>query len=76
MLVAYMPKEKLLYNADLYSPPAAGAAPPAAPTIGMRTLHENMKKLKLDVQQHIPTHGRIGTNEEFLKLMSGATRTN
>ena len=77
MLIAYMPKEKLLYNADLYSPPAPGVTPPATPTIGMRTLHENMKKLKLDVQQHIPTHGRIGTNEEFLRLVGGAAvRTN
>ena len=27
MLVAYLPKEKLLMNADIYSPPAQGPAP-------------------------------------------------
>ena len=27
MLIAYLPKEKILFNADLYSPPAQGAAP-------------------------------------------------
>jgi hypothetical protein len=26
MLIAYLPKEKILVNADLYTPPAQGAA--------------------------------------------------
>jgi glyoxylase-like metal-dependent hydrolase (beta-lactamase superfamily II) len=67
MLIAYLPKEKILFNADLYSPPAQGAAP-AAPTPGMRTLRENIRKLKLDVAQHAPAHGRVGTHEEFMRL--------
>jgi hypothetical protein len=71
MLMAYLPKEKILLNADLYSPPAQGAAPPTA-TNGMRTLYRNMVKLKLDVDQHVPIHGRVGTNKEFLKIV-GAT---
>jgi hypothetical protein len=75
MLMAYLPKEKILFNADLYSPPAQGAPAPAAPTIAMRTLHENMKKLKLDVAQHVPVHGRIGTNEEFLRLVAPTVKT-
>ena len=69
MLVAYLPKEKILFNADLYSPPAQGAAP-APPTPGMRTLYQNMRKLKLDVAQHAPAHGRVGTNDEFVKIVS------
>jgi len=70
MLMAYLPKEKILLNADLYSPPAAGAPTPA-PTNGMRTLYRNMLKLKLDVEQHVPVHGRVGTNAEFLKIVGG-----
>jgi hypothetical protein len=31
-----------------------------------------MVKLKLDVDQHVPIHGRAGTNAEFLKIV-GAT---
>ena len=71
MLIAYLPKEKILINADLYSPPAQGAP---APTAGMRTLYQNMRKQKLDVARHVPIHGRVGTNEEFLKIVgqSGA----
>jgi len=69
MLIAYLPKEKILFNADLYSPPAQGA-PPAAPSASMRTLQQNIKKLKLDVQQHVPAHGRIGTHEEFMRIVT------
>ena len=75
MLMAYLPKEKILFHADLYSPPAQGA-PPAVPTAGMRTLHQNMLKLKLDVAQHVPTHGRVGTNDEFAKMFAKTDKTN
>jgi len=68
MLMVYLPKEKILINADLYSPPAPGAPTPAA-TAGMRTLYQNMRKQKLDVARHVPIHGRPGTNEEFLKIV-------
>ncbi len=73
MLMAYLPKEKILINADLYSPPAPGAPAPV-PTAGMRTLYQNMRKQKLDVVQHVPIHGRVGTNDEFLTIVgqSGA----
>ena len=67
MLMAYLPKEKILINADLYSPPQG--APTPAPTAGMRTLYQNMLKQKLDVVQHVPIHGRVGTNDEFLKIV-------
>jgi hypothetical protein len=67
--MAYLPKEKILVNADLYSPPQPGAQLPA-PTLGMRTLFQNMLKLKLDVAQHVPIHGRAGTNDEFVKIVS------
>jgi len=26
-------------------------------------------KLKLDVDQHVPIHGRVGSNAEFLKIV-------
>jgi hypothetical protein len=71
MLMAYLPKEKILINADLYSPPAPGAPPPAS-TAAMRTLYQNMRKQKLDVAWHVPIHGRAGSNEEFLKIVGQA----
>jgi len=75
MLMAYLPKEKILLNADLYSPPAQGAQPPT-PTATMRTLYQNILKLKLDVAQHVPAHGRVGTNEEFTRMFAKTDKTN
>jgi L-ascorbate metabolism protein UlaG (beta-lactamase superfamily) len=72
MLAAYLPRERILINADLYSPPAQGALP--APTAAMRTLYQNMLKQKLDVARHVPIHGRVGTNDEFLKIVGQASR--
>jgi glyoxylase-like metal-dependent hydrolase (beta-lactamase superfamily II) len=73
MLVAYLPKEKILVNADLYSPPAQGAQPPATPTPASLVLNNNIRRLGLDVAQHVPIHGRVGTNDEFVKIV-GAPR--
>lgn len=69
MLMVYLPREKMLINADLYSPPEPGAQPPAKPTASMLTLYQNMRKYELDVTQHVPIEGRVGSNDEFLKLL-------
>ena len=69
MLMAYLPKEKILVNADLYTPPAPGAQPPATPNASTITLYQNIQRLKLDVAQHVPIHGRPGPNDEFLKIV-------
>jgi glyoxylase-like metal-dependent hydrolase (beta-lactamase superfamily II) len=68
MLMVYLPTEKILVNADLYSPPAPGAAAPP-PNPSMITFNQNIKRLKLDVATHLPIHGRMGTNDEFVKIM-------
>jgi hypothetical protein len=41
----------------------------------MRTLQQNIRKLKLDPLRHAPAHGRVGTHDEFMKLVSNNTRT-
>jgi hypothetical protein len=69
MLMVYLPKEKILVNADLYTPPATPDQAPPAPTPGMMTLYQNIRLQKLDVAQHVPLHGRIGANDEFLKIV-------
>ena len=72
MLMVYLPKEKILINADLYVPPEPGAQP-TPPTAGMRTLNLNAKKLKFDVAQHVSIAGRrVGSNDEFVKLIGNA----
>lgn len=68
MLMVYLPSEKILINADMYSPPAAGAPAPAL-TPGMRTLWENIQRLKLDVVWHVPIHGKAGPMDDFMKIV-------
>ena len=74
MLVAYLPRERVLVNADLYSPPAQGAPLPAA-NPNMRALQQTIQRLRLDVAQHVPIHGRVGTHDEFVKIV-GQPATN
>jgi glyoxylase-like metal-dependent hydrolase (beta-lactamase superfamily II) len=71
MLVVYLPREKMLINADLYGPPAPNAAPAPA-SAAARNLRDNVVRLKLDVAQHVPIHGRVGTHEEFMKITAPA----
>ena len=72
MLLVYLPKEKILVNADLYSPPAAGAPAPAV-NANMRTLRQNIQRLKLDVGQHVPIHGVPGPNDQFVRIIGSSS---
>jgi glyoxylase-like metal-dependent hydrolase (beta-lactamase superfamily II) len=60
MLIGYLPREKVLIEADVYTPAAAGA--PAGPVVRENVnLYENIERLKLEVQQITPLHGRLVT---------------
>jgi hypothetical protein len=74
MLIAFLPQQRILFNADLYSPQPQGPAPAATPSV--KTLQQNIAKWKLDVVQHVPAHGRVATQEEFLKVIGAAVKTN
>jgi glyoxylase-like metal-dependent hydrolase (beta-lactamase superfamily II) len=57
LIVAYLPKEKILVEADAFNPPAqANAPPPNPPTANNTNLVENIERLKLDVETIIPIH--------------------
>jgi glyoxylase-like metal-dependent hydrolase (beta-lactamase superfamily II) len=57
LLVAYLPKERILVEADAFNPPADKNAPVARPLSPYNlNLVDNMKRLKLDVQRIIPIH--------------------
>ena len=70
MLIAYLPTEKILVNADLYSPPAAGALPPSA-NASMRSLYQNIERLNLDVERHVGVHGQVGSHADFVRIVGG-----
>jgi glyoxylase-like metal-dependent hydrolase (beta-lactamase superfamily II) len=75
MLMAYLPKEKILIETDAYNPqPADAARPPAISPLFM-TLYDNIQRLKLDVVQIAPLHGRLVTHND-LRAAVGKTSTN
>jgi glyoxylase-like metal-dependent hydrolase (beta-lactamase superfamily II) len=58
IIMAYLPKEKLLVEADVYIPAAPNAAPPAQPNPNNVNLYDNIERLNLAVDQILPMHGR------------------
>ena len=72
MLIAYLPKEKILFTAD-FNVPAPGQA--VSPSIA--TLVENIERLKLDFDRHVMVHApnpdRPMTKADLLEL---AKKTN
>jgi hypothetical protein len=39
----------------------------------MRSLQQNMQRLKLDVAQHVPIHGQVGTAQQFAQIVGRGT---
>jgi glyoxylase-like metal-dependent hydrolase (beta-lactamase superfamily II) len=64
MLVGYLPKEKVLIEADVYNP-AAADAPPGPVVQESVNLYANIQRLKLDVRQITPLHGRLVTIDDL-----------
>jgi hypothetical protein len=63
ILVAYLPREKILFQADLLNPAANGTIPIAQDvTI---SFSENLEKLGLQVEKIYGVHGRMATLDEL-----------
>ena len=58
-LMVHLPKEKILIEADAYTPGAPNSPPPAKPNDLHVNLVQNIERLKLDVEQILPLHGRM-----------------
>ena len=57
MLMVYLPKQKILLEADAYNPPAQPPAGPAAVISPYNlSLLDNVARLKIDVERIIPVH--------------------
>src|SRR2546427_3178933 len=58
MLMVYLPREKVLAEADAYSPPETPTTPLIEPKVPYAaSLYDNIQRLKLDVQTIVPFHG-------------------
>jgi len=65
MLMVYIPKEKLLIQADAYAP-RPGAPPLPAPSPYTTNLVDNIARLKLDVARVVHIHGGISPYSDVL----------
>jgi glyoxylase-like metal-dependent hydrolase (beta-lactamase superfamily II) len=73
IIMAYLPKEKFLVEADVYTPAAPNAAPPAQPNPNNVNLYENIERHKLAVDQILPLHGRKVPLAELQKWIGKAS---
>src|SRR6266849_4412146 len=79
MLIAFLPKEKVLLEADGYNPQPTTATPPSPPSPFTVSLLDNIRRLKLDVQRIVPVHypadNRVVTMAELTKWVGRTPST-
>jgi glyoxylase-like metal-dependent hydrolase (beta-lactamase superfamily II) len=63
MLMVYLPKERILIEADSYTPSANANEPPSA-IANLAHFCDAVDRLRLDVEQLVPIHGRLTTMDE------------
>jgi glyoxylase-like metal-dependent hydrolase (beta-lactamase superfamily II) len=68
IIMAYLRKEKLLIEADVFTPGPAGAEPPKVPNPQAVNLEANVRRLNLEVDRIVPIHGRIVPYSEFQRV--------
>ena len=69
--MVYLPKEKLLIEADGFTPPPPNAPVPATPNSNSVNLAENIERLKLDVDRILPLHGRVVPLADLKRFIGG-----
>ncbi len=73
-LMVYLPAEKILFEADAYTPGAANAPLPTAPVPNAQALADNISRLKLDVGQILAAHGPRVTTMADLNAVAAIGR--
>ena len=69
MLMVYLPKEKLLSQADAFTPAAPNAKYMTPPSPFNVSLADNIARLGLNVERHLPLHGRMVPAAELNKAI-------
>jgi glyoxylase-like metal-dependent hydrolase (beta-lactamase superfamily II) len=74
MLIAWLPNEKIVIQADLYNAPPAGAPMPA-PNAGNMVFLNNLERLSIVPERMISVHSGLHPMADFLRVV-GAQRIN
>ncbi len=69
LIMAYLPKEKLLIEADVYTPGPPNVPVPSTPNPASVNLYQNIQRLDLDVKQIVPIHGRVVPMADLLEAI-------
>jgi glyoxylase-like metal-dependent hydrolase (beta-lactamase superfamily II) len=72
IIMAYLRKEKILIEADVFNPIPAGAEPPKVPPPSMVNLEANVRRLGIEVDRILPIHQRIVPYSELLRTIGKA----
>jgi glyoxylase-like metal-dependent hydrolase (beta-lactamase superfamily II) len=65
IVMVYLPGERLLIEADAFTPPAPNTPPPAVANANNVNLVDNIERLKLAVDRILPLHGRVVPSSEL-----------
>lgn len=77
MMVTYLPAEKILAEPDAFSPPPKAGMPLVVTAVpAAKALHDNVRRLKLDVQVIAPFHGNRKSDMAELATAAGVAGTN
>jgi glyoxylase-like metal-dependent hydrolase (beta-lactamase superfamily II) len=80
ILMAYLPKEQILVEVDVFTPPAANAPAPAAgtpPSPNTVNLVDNVEKLKLNVDKVLALHGPgVATKADLYRAAGKSSPSN
>jgi glyoxylase-like metal-dependent hydrolase (beta-lactamase superfamily II) len=75
MVIAYLPHEKMVVNADVYEPPVKGGRVPRF-NEGMRVLLDTERQFGMDVSWEVGVHSGMGPHDELVKIAAQATAKN
>ena len=67
--MVYLPRERILIQADAFTPGAANAAPPSPANDNHLNLVENIERLKLNIDRILPLHGRVVALSELYRAV-------
>lgn len=70
MLIAYLPAERMLIEADLFDFPSPGMLIPVSATDANRSLYEHVQRLGVEVDTVVPIHGKPVPWTDFLQFVS------
>jgi glyoxylase-like metal-dependent hydrolase (beta-lactamase superfamily II) len=72
LLIGYLPKEKMVLEADVYNPVGNDPRDPTLTSDYWQNFVDNVRRLKIDVTQLLPIHGRVVPFEDVTKAIQEA----